>query len=84
MVGLFATEGGLFYGDGISQLVTQFIGVITVFIFVTITSGLLFYGIKATVGLRVPPEEELEGLDVVEHGAPGYGPDISAAASVAG
>ena len=44
----------------------------------------LFYGIKATIGLRVPPEEELEGLDVVEHGAPGYGPDVSATAPAFG
>ena len=36
--------------------------------------------IKATVGLRVPAEEELEGLDVVEHGSPGYGIDTLAGA----
>ena len=40
---------------------------------------MLFYGIKATIGLRVPPEEEMQGLDVVEHGAPGYGPDVATA-----
>jgi Amt family ammonium transporter len=84
MVGLLATEGGLFYGDGFDQLLTQFIGVVAVFLFVTITTGALFYGIKATIGLRVPPEEELQGLDVIEHGAPGYGPDVSATAPVAG
>ena len=78
MVGLFATDTGLFYGGGMSQLVTQFIGVISVFVFVTVTAGALFYGIKATIGLRVPAEEEIEGLDVVEHGAPGYGPDVTA------
>ena len=80
MVGLFATETGLFYGGGISQLWTQLVGVVAVFIFVTIAAGALFYGIKATIGLRVPAEEEIEGLDVVEHGAPGYGPDITALA----
>ena len=80
MVGLFATETGLFYGGGLSQLWTQFVGVVAVFIFVTIAAGALFYGIKSTIGLRVPPEEEIEGLDVVEHGAPGYGPDTTALA----
>ena len=75
-VGLFATEGGLFYGDGADQLVSQFIGVVAVFAFVTITAGVLFQVIKRTIGLRVSPEEELEGLDVTEHGAPGYSPDI--------
>ncbi len=78
MVGLFATETGLFYGGGLSQLWSQLVGVVSVFIFVTVAAGALFYGIKATIGLRVPPEEEIEGLDVVEHGAPGYGPDTTA------
>jgi Amt family ammonium transporter len=80
MVGLLATEGGLLYGDGASLLVTQIIGVVAVFAFVVITAGALFYGIKATIGLRVPAEEEIEGLDIVEHGAPGYGPDTTALA----
>ena len=84
MVGLLATEGGLFYGDGFDQLLTQLIGVVAVFLFVTITAGLLFLAIKATIGLRVPADEELAGLDVIEHGAPGYGPDVSAMASAAG
>ena len=81
MVGLFATEGGLFYGDGLNQFVTQLIGVVAVFVFVVVTAGALFLAIKATIGLRVPAEEEIEGLDVVEHGAPGYGPDVAATAS---
>jgi Amt family ammonium transporter len=84
MVGLLATEGGLFYGDGWDQLLSQFIGVAAVFVFVTIASGLLFLALRATIGLRVPPDEELAGLDVIEHGAPGYGPDVSATASAAG
>ncbi|NNC91086.1 MAG: ammonium transporter [Acidimicrobiia bacterium] len=84
MVGFLATEGGLLYGDGFDQLITQFIGVIAVFAFVTITSGLLFLGLKATIGLRVPPDEEIDGLDVVEHGAPGYGPDVTATAPALG
>jgi Amt family ammonium transporter len=80
-VGLFATEGtdfwqqGLFYGGGADQLVTQIIGVVAVAVFVAVAAGLLFLAIKATVGLRVSQEEELSGLDVLEHGAPGYGGD---------
>jgi Amt family ammonium transporter len=82
-VGLFATEDtdfwkqGLFYGGGVDQLVSQVIGVAAVAAFVAVTAGLLFVIIKATVGLRVSREEELAGLDVLEHGAPGYGPDVT-------
>ncbi|PLS76409.1 MAG: ammonium transporter [Actinobacteria bacterium] len=82
-VGLFATEDtdfwkqGLFYGGGADQLVSQVIGVAAVAAFVAVTAGLLFVIIKATVGLRVSREEELAGLDVLEHGAPGYGPDVT-------
>jgi ammonium transporter, Amt family len=80
-VGLFATEGGLFYGDGADQLVSQAIGVVAVAAWVLVTSGILFLAIKSTIGLRVSPEEEIEGLDVHEHGSPGYGPDTLAGAS---
>ena len=82
-VGLFATEDtdfwqqGLFYGGGSGQLVSQVIGVVAVGAFVAVTAGLLFLIIKGTVGLRVSQEEELAGLDVPEHGAPGYGPDVT-------
>ena len=85
-VGLFATEDtefwqqGLFYGGGTSQLVSQVIGVAAVAVFVAIAAGILFSVLKATVGLRVSEEEELAGLDVLEHGAPGYGPDTTPAA----
>ncbi len=72
-VGLFATEGGLFTSGKTEQLVAQVIGVVAVFAFVAITTTILFGIIKATIGLRVSQEEELIGLDVHEHGAPGYG-----------
>lgn len=80
-VGLFASEGGLFFGDGLDQLITQAIGVVTVAVWTLATTGILFLAIKATIGLRVSAEEEIEGLDVLEHGAPGYGPDTLAGAS---
>ncbi len=79
MVGLFsATEAegvvkkGLFYGGGADQLVSQIIGVVAVAVFVAVTTGILFAVLKATVGLRVSEQEEIEGLDVHEHGFAGY------------
>jgi Amt family ammonium transporter len=81
-VGLFSTldaeesggfvEEGLFYGGGADQLVAQVVGVLSIGAFVAVTSGLLFFVLKKTVGLRVPEEEEIQGLDVMEHGVPGY------------
>lgn len=71
-VGLFATEGGLFYGGGTAQLVSQAIGAFSIMAWVLVVAGLLFTVIKLTIGLRVPEEEELDGLDVAEHGSTGY------------
>jgi Amt family ammonium transporter len=48
-----------------------------------VTTFILFAVIKATVGLRVAPDEEVEGLDVLEHGSPGYAPDVVSTIDVA-
>jgi Amt family ammonium transporter len=84
-VGLFAREDadgfwsqGLLYGGGTDQLVSQVIGVVSIFAWVSVTSLILFGAIKATVGLRVSEAEELAGLDVEEHGSAGYGEGFGA------
>lgn len=82
-VGLFAKEGvttlstrnGLFYGGGFSLLGTQLIGVVAVGAFVFITTGLVWFVLKKTVGIRVSREEEIQGLDIGEHGNVTY-PDF--------
>lgn len=81
-VGLFATDGGLFYGGGVSLLLTQLLGVVAVGATVFVISLALWLGIKATMGLRVTPEEELEGLDIGEHGNRAY-PDFVSTETVA-
>ena len=68
MVGLFAVDGGLFYGGGASLLGVQVIGVLAVAAWVVVTMGITFFIIKKTVGLRVTAAEEIAGLDVEEHG----------------
>ncbi len=74
--GLFATTSapgndelvGLFYGGGFKLLGIQFIGFISVAAWAGITMCIVFTVIKAIFGLRVSEEEEIEGLDVMEHG----------------
>jgi Amt family ammonium transporter len=51
-------------------------------VFVGVLSTILFGALKAVRLLRVSAEEEIEGLDVSEHGAPGYGPDMLTPSSV--
>ncbi len=68
MVGLFAVEGGLFYGGGLRLLGVQSLGVISVAAFVSIVMFAVFKTIDYTVGLRVTKREETEGLDNTEHG----------------
>lgn len=47
------------------------------------TSGILFLGIKYTVGLRVTEEEEVRGLNMVEHGVEAY-PEFAGVAGLSG
>ena len=71
-VGLFATDGGLFYGGGFSQLGVQALGVGTAFVWAFGLGMLMFTIVSKTVGLRVTEDEELKGLDVGEHGMEAY------------
>ena len=65
-----------------SLIGTQVLGAVAIMVFVGVLSAILFGALKAVRLLRVSAEEELEGLDVSEHGAPGYGPDMLTPASV--
>ena len=84
-VGLFATDStptysladaegnkllGLFYGGGVKLLGIQFIGMICTIIWTAVTIYITFFIIKKTLGLRASAEEEIEGLDITEHGLP--------------
>lgn len=59
---------GLFYGGGFKLLGIQLLGLLSVAAWTLVTITLTFIIIKALVGLRVSEEEELQGLDPVEHG----------------
>ncbi|NOR75988.1 MAG: ammonium transporter [Draconibacterium sp.] len=72
LVGVFATDGGLFYGGGTSLLVSQLIGVVAVGVWAFATGYLLFTVLKKTIGVRVSAKEEELGLDITEHGESAY------------
>ena len=65
-----------------SLIGTQALGALAIIVFVGVLSAILFGVLKAVRLLRVSAEEEIEGLDVSEHGAPGYGPDMLTPSSV--
>ncbi len=74
-VGLFATPDapdseltGLFYGGGFELLGKQLLGFAAVAAWTVIGMVVVFSIIKAIFGLRVTEEEEIEGLDIKEHG----------------
>ena len=67
-----ACKGGLLYGGGVDQLVTQAIGVGACAGYVLVTSAVTWLVLKYTVGIRVSAEEEVEGLDHGEHGNVSY------------
>jgi Amt family ammonium transporter len=81
-IGLIAPEYGLFFGNGATQLITQAIGVAAGFAWAFPVSLAIFLAIKYTIGLRVSPEEEMEGLDYSEHGMHAYPPAIVHASPV--
>jgi Amt family ammonium transporter len=68
-VGLF---GNLASG---AQFVSQLIGVTCYAIFCIATSFIIIFSLKKTIGIRVSEKEELEGLDMHEHGMDAY-PDF--------
>lgn len=68
LTGFFAVNGGLLYDGGFKFLGTQILGVLCVIAWVIFTMTIVFLTIKHTIGLRVSPEEEIEGLDKKEHG----------------
>ncbi len=87
--GLFASSSspvddslqGLFTGGGAGLLVDQLIGGVAIAAFVMISTGILFTALRAAGIFRVSEEEELAGLDLSEHGAPGYDMGVTAAAA---
>ena len=64
---------GNFDDPNVGQWSDQLIGVLAIGVFTFVCSFILFWAIKATIGLRVSEEEEERGLDIAEHKMRAYG-----------
>ena len=75
--GIWGTLAVGIFGNmaGTSQFITQLTGVFVIGAFCLISSFLILFTLKKTMGLRVSKKEELEGLDNAEHGMSAY-PDF--------
>jgi ammonium transporter, Amt family len=65
-------QGGLFYTGSFTQLGAQVVAVTASFTTVFCLSFAIFWVIKKTIGMRVSAREEMEGLDISEHGMWAY------------
>ena len=63
---------GLFYGGGWDQFIAQGIGALACVAWAFIAGFILFKVMDKAFGIRVSPQEEIEGLDLIEHGAKAY------------
>lgn len=66
------TRNGLFWGGGFTQLGVQLEAVVAVAVVAFGTSLLGWWLIKVTMGVRVTPDDERDGLDIAEIGMEAY------------
>ncbi len=71
-VGFLATSGGLLYGDGLRQLVIQVVVAMFAMFWSAAATLVIALGIKYTMGWRIDGEDEVEGIDFLEHGESAY------------
>ncbi|MFD1341613.1 ammonium transporter [Litorisediminicola beolgyonensis] len=75
LAGIWGTIAVPFYTEGTS-FVTQIIGVVAIGAFVFVVSSVIWFILKATMGIRVSEEDEINGLDMAELGMEAY-PEFS-------
>jgi ammonium transporter, Amt family len=63
---------GLFYGGGVHQLWRQLVAVLVVGAFSFGMTWLIATALSRTIGLRVPMQAEVSGVDLAEHSEVGY------------
>jgi Amt family ammonium transporter len=77
LVGIFALDGGLLYGGGASLLWVQTYGSLAYILWAAFGTFVVLIILKKTIGLRVSENDEIEGLDITEHGTEAYPEHIS-------
>ncbi len=63
---------GLFFGGGLTQVIPQIVGILSVGGFTVLLSTIFWLVLKSILGIRVSEEEEKQGLDIGEHGMEAY------------
>ena len=88
LTGIFATtevnaagKEGLLRGNP-SLMVTQIIAIVIAYVFAGVGTFVILKVIDATVGLRLKPEAEVQGMDINEHGEEGYGREFAGGVSL--
>lgn len=71
-VGLFATDGGLFFGGGVAMLGTQALGVLVIGSFSFVVTFVIMKIMQKTFGIRITKQEESAGIDAVSFGVEAY------------
>ena len=71
-IGFLATSGGLLYGDGVAQLVVQLVIALFAMLWAGVMTLVVALALKYTMGWRIPDEDEVEGIDLAEHGETAY------------
>ncbi|UPK76518.1 ammonium transporter [Nocardioidaceae bacterium SCSIO 66511] len=71
-IGFLALDGGLLYGDGARQLAVQAIIAAVAIAFSALVTLVVGGALKLTMGWRITADDELEGIDVSEHGESAY------------
>ncbi|SNU00558.1 ammonium transporter [Ruaniaceae bacterium KH17] len=74
LIGFLATDGGLFYGGGISLLIVQILIALVAVVFSGVITYLIAIALKATMGWRIDEADEVSGIDSAEHGETAYEP----------
>jgi Amt family ammonium transporter len=71
-IGFLATSDGLFYGGGAAQLVVQVLIAVFAMLWSGVFTLVVALVLKYTMGWRISEEDEVEGIDFVEHGETAY------------